>query len=155
MKKAWALTAKGFTIVELIVVIAVIGIIASIVSVTYINVQAGVRDGERKSDITRVKLAIEKYRADNSQYPSVCPGGDGSGCAATNLATALEPYLDAIPVDPTVSTPGSSDDYRYVRSVPTSDGYGIYINYEAQPDCKTGKNMTASWWSSAPTCTNF
>jgi general secretion pathway protein G len=154
MKKAWALTTKGFTIVELIVVIAVIGIIASIVSVTYINVQAGVRDGERKSDITRVKLAIEKYRADNSQYPAVC-SNDNTGCAAVNLASALEPYLDAIPVDPTVSTPGSSTDYQYVRGTLAQDSYAIYIDYEAQPNCKTGKNMTPGWWSNAPICTNF
>ena len=156
MKKAWASrknsNQSGFTVVELIVVIIVIAIIVTIVSVVYGGVQRGVRDNTRTSDITRLKLAIERYHADNSEYPPCVSSGS---CYAIELGPALSPYIDAIPVDPTATTPGTGNDYKYVRSAVTSDNYGVMIYYEGRPGCKTGVNITASWWSSAPTCTHF
>jgi len=154
MKKAWASpsTKTGFTIVELVVVIVVIAILAVVVSITYTKVQAGVRDSQRTSDIVRVKLAIEKYHADNSIYPT-CPSSNA--CYLKFIADDLQPYLDSIPVDPSVTTAGTTGDYRYAHLNVSLDGYGISIQYENQTSCKTGKNMDPTWWSSAPTCTNF
>lgn len=144
-------TKRGFTIIELLVAIAIIGILATIMVISYTSIQQRARDSTRDSDITQLKVAIEKYHADNSQYPSVCTGDD-TECAASSLASALGPYLKVVPHDPK-NTADSTMDYRYIRGAATTDSYGIKVTYEAKTTCKTGKNINTSWWTSAvPSC---
>jgi len=150
MQKVWA-AKKGFTIVEMLVAIVVIGILISITIVSYSGIQQRARDSERESDITQIKIALEKYHADKSMYPSVCTDDD-IVCTISLLSSELLPYLKAIPHDPRFVS-GSVDDYSYVRSDTSDDGYALKVKYEAKPECKTGENMTATWWSSAvPFC---
>jgi prepilin-type N-terminal cleavage/methylation domain-containing protein len=143
---------KGFTIIELIVSIVIIGILVTIMIVSYTGIQQRSRDSKRSSDITQLSVAIEKYHSEKSQYPSACPGGDGVECAASSLIAVLAPYLTTIPHDPK-NTVDSATDYRYIRGIVTTDSYGLLVNYEAKPVCKTGQNITTSWWSvSYPAC---
>lgn len=147
----WA-SKKGFTIIELIVAITVIAILAIIMIVSYTGIQQRSRDSDRDSDVTQLKIAIEKYHADKSEYPDACPGGDGNPCAMSNLATELSPYISKIPHDPNHPA-DSATDYQYVRDATTTDSYGILINYEAKAVCKTGANINTSWWSATiPSC---
>ena len=60
---------KGFTIVELLIVIVVIGILAALVINTFTGVQKRARDSERQTDIKAVASQLEKYYADNTTYP--------------------------------------------------------------------------------------
>ena len=144
MHKVWA-KKRGFTIVELLICIAVIGILAGIMIVSYTNIQQRSRDSRRSSDITKIRLAIDKYRAEKSMYPPACPSGDNSGCTVNYLATYLAPYLDSIPHDPKNAI-NSTTDYQYVRGVVTNDSYALRVYYEAKPSCKTGTNVDAGWW---------
>ncbi|MBW3568717.1 prepilin-type N-terminal cleavage/methylation domain-containing protein [Candidatus Parcubacteria bacterium] len=63
--------SKGFTIVELLIVIVVIGILAAIVITTFVGVQKRARDSERKSDLQAMASQIEVYFADNGKYPTL------------------------------------------------------------------------------------
>jgi prepilin-type N-terminal cleavage/methylation domain-containing protein len=149
MHNQWA-QRKGFTIIELLVSIVVIGILVTIMIVSYGGIQQRSRDSDRSSDITQLKIAIEKYHADKSMYPPDC--GDNVGCNASSLATALSPYLATIPHDPR-NTANSSGDYQYVRGLVTDDSYGLYVQYEAKPACKTGANINPVWWgATVPSC---
>ena len=150
MYKAWAVK-HGFTIIELLVVMAVIGILATIMIVSYSGIQQRSRDSQRDSDVTQIKMALEKYHADKSEYPGVC-SGDNMGCSVSALATDLSPYLSVIPHDPKYDA-DSGNDYQYVRSAPVNDAYAIEVQYEAKSPCKTGQNVSAGWWGAAlPTC---
>lgn len=60
----------GFTIVELLIVIVVIGILAAITIVAYNGVRDRANDTRRQSDIKNVQTIVEKYAADNGTYPS-------------------------------------------------------------------------------------
>lgn len=60
---------NGFTIVELLVVIVVIGILATIVIISYNGVQARSRDSRRQSDIGNIIKAMELYYSDHGSYP--------------------------------------------------------------------------------------
>ncbi len=60
----------GFTIVELLIVIVVIGILAAITIVAYNGIQDRSRDARTQSDIKAVATLIEKYAAENDSYPS-------------------------------------------------------------------------------------
>lgn len=93
----------GFTIVELLIVIVVIGILAAITVAVYSNVQQRSRDSRRLSDFELLQRAIEMYKTDNLRYP-YCGATEGSAvtsCEVSGLATALVPtYIQRIPSDP-------------------------------------------------------
>lgn len=61
---------QAFTIVELIIVIVVTAILASITMISFNNVQAKARDSERKSDIAALQKVLEVYYVDSGRYPS-------------------------------------------------------------------------------------
>jgi general secretion pathway protein G len=75
-------TRPGFTVVEVLVVIVVIGILATIVLVSYNRAQASSRDAKRVADLEAISDAITAYRLkyDNQVESSTCTGGSsGTG----------------------------------------------------------------------------
>lgn len=60
----------GFTLVELLIVIVVIGILASISIVTYIGVQNNANDTAIRSDLSNISRKIEMYRVTHDTYPT-------------------------------------------------------------------------------------
>lgn len=105
---------KGFTIVELLIVIVVISILATISIVAYNGVQERARDSQRRGDVQAIVKALELYYIDNGRYP---PGSGSTtintGWSTTadgswaNLASLLRPYLATLPRDP-ISTPNAN-----------------------------------------------
>ncbi len=69
---------QGFTIVELLIVIVVIGILAALVIVTFTGVQAKARNTERQTDIKAIHGQLEAYTAQNGKYPTLANLNDGS-----------------------------------------------------------------------------
>lgn len=149
--KAWARKQEGFTIVELLVVIVVIAILASISVVAYNGIQQRARDSARDSAVRSLRLALEVYKSDNSQYPTA-GASPGSGVTVISLTSALIPnYISKIPNDP---LPGKSIDYV---TNSTGDGYGLLVTYESRAKCKymIGNNTAPGWWGTVvPTCPN-
>lgn len=73
---------SGFTIIELMIVIAVIGILSFITISNYVGVQGKGRDATRLSDINNIKDKLEEYYNENNGYPNTFtattfPGLDG------------------------------------------------------------------------------
>lgn len=82
---------EGFTIIELLIVIVVIGILAALVLNTFQGIQSRARDTERQTDINSVHGQLEVYHTDNSEYPSTAefvvgsfPGLDAEALVAPN-----------------------------------------------------------------------
>ncbi len=64
---------RGFTLLELLIVIAIVGILVSIGVVSYSSAQKKARDSRRTSDVKAIQNAWEQYYADNSgTYPASC-----------------------------------------------------------------------------------
>lgn len=61
----------GFTIVELLIVIVVIGILAALVITAYAGIQAKARNGKRATDIQAVQTQLEAFYSTNGYYPSL------------------------------------------------------------------------------------
>jgi len=108
MKKS---TVRGFTIVELLIVVVVIAVLAAITTVAYNGIQKRARDGQRKQDIAAIQKALEMYYIDNNEYPPGSGSTSINGSWSTtadgswaNLETELKPYLSKLPADP-ISTP--------------------------------------------------
>ena len=68
--------SRGFTIVELLIVIVVIGILAAITIVAYNGIQDRARFTKSQSDLSSLNKAILMYYADNGKYP-ISVGGTG------------------------------------------------------------------------------
>lgn len=138
----------GFTIVEILVVVVILSILASIAIVNFRGVQAQGRDNQRKTDVLLLKSAIEKYNDANGFYPLPSGCTDGSGCAASLLSSVLVPtYLSSIPASP------SGTNYSYVRGSAASLSYAILVTMEEAPTCKTGTKVSTGWWGTGvPLC---
>ncbi len=61
---------QGFTIVELLIVIIVIGILAALVLVTFSGVQQKARNTERTTDVKAIASHLEVYNAQSGYYPT-------------------------------------------------------------------------------------
>jgi len=100
---------RGFTIVELLIVIVVIAILAAISIVAYNGIQQRARDSERVQEITTIQKALELYQIDNGGYPKCgatavnTPPALTSGSATSCLEELVPNYISAIPTDPTNS----------------------------------------------------
>jgi len=98
---------KGYTLIELIVVIGVIGVLAGalVVLIDPATQLRRARDAQRKSDLSQIQSAIEIYRADLEEYPSL----SGCGLELTG-GTPPNTYMTQVPCDP---LPPPSTNYFY------------------------------------------
>lgn len=78
---------RGFTLVEIIVVVSIISILAGVSFINYSEATKRARDDDRKADIVTLKTAIELYKTRNGRYPAGCrAAGQWSGQIGTNYA---------------------------------------------------------------------
>lgn len=63
-------SSRGFTIIELVVVILVLGILVTITAVGLVRYQLDGRDTQRATNVAIIAEALEKYYSANGEYPS-------------------------------------------------------------------------------------
>jgi general secretion pathway protein G len=126
---------SGFTIVELLIVIVVIGILAAITITAYNGVQVRARDSARISKVKSISKAIELYRVDNGMYPPILDGvGWETTCGSQTdnwghcdrnkiLADSLAPYMK---IDPTSLSDATQGNYFYHYTSQATDNYQTY-----------------------------
>ncbi|NML11209.1 type II secretion system major pseudopilin GspG [Sphingobium sp. AR-3-1] len=98
------LREAGFTLVELMVVIVIIGLLATIVAINVIPATDTARVEKAKADIATIEQALEQYRLDNLTYPA---GSDGLQALLNPPASLAQPqryrrggYIKKLPDDP-------------------------------------------------------
>ena len=69
MKQAQALPAKGFTMVELLIVIAVVAILATLSYVAYGNIQQKARESRVMTQMSQIRKEMELYRIEHGRWP--------------------------------------------------------------------------------------
>ena len=94
-------TGRGFTLLELLVVLVVLGLLVSIVGPRYFS-QLGKSEGKAaQTQIASIVKALDMYRLDVGKYPSTEQGLAALSAAPANEARWRGPYLaKAVPPDP-------------------------------------------------------
>ncbi|MBX4197416.1 prepilin-type N-terminal cleavage/methylation domain-containing protein [Candidatus Saccharibacteria bacterium] len=125
-------TNRGFTIVELLIVIVIIGILAALVVTTYSGIQKKARDTERKTDVNALHGQVEAYQAQNGKYPSLAQMNDstfrGNNLKGLDAAALKDPNDQS--ASPTLAASPASNVYSY-QATPANCDNG------ANGDCTT------------------
>ncbi len=77
---------KGFTLIELIMIIVILGILAAVAVPKYFDLQTSAKEAAEKGVVGGVRAGIYTYYAQNKAYPT--PGLDSAttaACSATNV----------------------------------------------------------------------
>jgi len=134
---------SAFTLIELIVVIAILGILASAVIFT-LDPKAQLdkaSDAERKSDLSHIQRALEEYYNDHNGYPEHTADGKirDQELGDIDWGTNWGNYLTIVPKDP--ADPRKKYSYRKIS---VSGGYAIYTSLDRtnDPDICNGLDKT-------------
>lgn len=100
----------GFTLIEIMVVVVILGILAAIVAPNVINRIDDASINRAKQDIRGIESALKLYYMDNSRYPTTDQGLEALTTQPNDpsLRNWRGPYLDKLPRDPWNNT------YRYL-----------------------------------------
>lgn len=133
----------GFTLVELLVVMSIIGVLAALAVGSFRTAQVRGRDATRKSDLKQISHSLELFYADYGRYPS-STGGRISGCSynpstgtggvctwgESEFTDGKTVYFKVLPTDPS-----ESESYTYeIVSGSQNQKYKLFANLENSED---------------------
>jgi prepilin-type N-terminal cleavage/methylation domain-containing protein len=149
---------NGFTIIELITVIGVLGILGSILLaiVNPLEQFNKAADSRRKADLAQIQKALESYYQDHGRYPYMykdvnngnvsqisktgTPQGDGTSTGVVPWGSDFRPYMDVLPIEQK-----KAKKYGYWVD-PTGQSYALYASLDRggkDPQaCKKGDPCT-------------
>jgi general secretion pathway protein G len=112
-------TRRGFTLIEVLVVVAVIGIIVAVAIPNLLNALQRAKQKKSMADMRTLALTIESYSVDLNRYPAAAGYALPSGLTLPSTAiTALQGI-----VTPT-----------YLKTLPLTDGWSSWFTYSVTPD---------------------
>lgn len=130
--------AGGFTLVEVLVVLAIVGMLLAVIYVNFGEARANARDKQRTAEIEQIALALEVYKQAYGAYPTNT-GVVGEG---NDIDDALDPFMGTVPHDPL--GPGD-DDYSYIYDdefdCDGTDSVIIYAEEMEQDGSKNGASI--------------
>lgn len=154
---------SGFTIVELLIVIVVIGILAAITVVAFNGVQSRARDTARKTDLVQIANAVRMYALDNngSYAEAGCGNGTGTGWLTTdydgvgpyvpiNTCLTQGGYLSKVLTDPSgLGSCGGLTCRAYMKAS-CAAGTFLFANLETLPQTTTDTDAACqSTWDTS------
>lgn len=168
---------KGFALIELLVGVAILGIVATVTIYSLNSAQAISRDDMRKSDLRKMAAALQLYYSDYGAYPT-SDSGQIKGCLCSSIVTAcvwgavgctsaftdnVTIYMRIVPADPS----GYNYYYRTVDVGAANQGYQLYAHLEnlrdsgclpgsnGKPNCESPTNIPSGVTCGAGVACNF
>jgi type IV pilus assembly protein PilA len=135
---------EGFTLVELLVVMLILGLLAAIAIPSFFNQRDKAKDADAKSAVRTAQTAIETYSTDN--------GGTYVGATAAALE-AIEPSLNN--ADLQAPTNLSATDYTVTVNSSTGNVFNINRGVGALADGETSLTCTTGGQDGCPTGGNW
>lgn len=132
---------RGFTLIELMVVLVIIGVLAALIVPNVLDRTDDARATAARADINNLMQALKLYKLDNQRYPSA---EQGLEALTTKPTTGVVPpnwrkYLDKLPADPW----GRPYQYIYPGVKGELDIFSLGADGQAGGD---GKNADIGSW---------
>lgn len=159
-------TVNGFTIVELLIVIVVIAILATISVVAYNGVQARANDGRIKAAAQQVDKAIQLYVADYGSFPTglgwYATNPTGNNCPSSGGGWAAKPayahnctleyvlnenkllpdsFMVSLPKNKQINSTSGLNTLMFYRCTPVGVNYFVLMWYLEAPSTQESSNF--------------
>ncbi len=160
---------QSFTLIELLIVVAIIGILAALIIVSLNTILPRTRDAQRKAALNEIQKALAEFYINHGYYPgeqSFPPptGGWWESVSYTvdgaEVYNDLLKYMSSVPEDPLYAK--TSQDYFYESGVGPSPNPGSYQHYWlgavmelSQDYTATTATMSGGLWPTGPNPVTF
>ncbi|MGZ0190292.1 MAG: type II secretion system major pseudopilin GspG [Alphaproteobacteria bacterium] len=137
MKKIQS-SQKGFTLIEIMVVVAVIALLSAMIGPTLFNKVQQAEETRVAQDIRAIESALKFYRLDNYRYPTQ---GQGVNALINVPIGAVDrwngPYLESMPLDPWGQT--------YIYAYPSKNGRDFDVYTLGADQQENGEGADQDW----------
>jgi len=101
-RPVYYLYARGFTLIELMVVLVIIGVLAALIVPNVLDRTDDARETAARTDVTNIMQALKLYRLDNLHYPTAEQGLQAliAKPSSAPVPPNWRPYLEKLPNDP-------------------------------------------------------
>lgn len=140
---------RGFTLMEIMVVIAIMGILVTVGLTSYKSVQMKSRDSRRKSDLRGIAGALELYYNDKGRYPADDGSGNIKGCGTGDnqqcvWGAAMKDskntlYMVSLPGDP-----AAGRQYYYDSQGSQGKGFQLFARLENSEDIDLSRDESGN-----------
>ena len=131
---------KGFTLVEILIVVVILGILAAIVIPQFTDAATQANESRLKSDLQMLRSQIQLYKV---QHSDALPGSDSSG----DFVTAMTSYTDVQGAVQAAPAPGLYG--KYMEALPTNPFNGLNTVTEGATD--SGAAGDTGWFFNTTT----
>ncbi|MCL4427294.1 prepilin-type N-terminal cleavage/methylation domain-containing protein [Patescibacteria group bacterium] len=148
---------NSFTLIELLIVVAIIGILAALIIVSVTSASAKARDIKRQEDLKNIQKALEMYYTTNGSYPSTasakwgyCSGFGSHGISGSSgyIPNLAPTYIPSLPLDPRNGTDcqGAANVYACYWYESNGTDYKVDANETVETTLPTATNSLQNFW---------